>query len=195
MGAGMRLFEIRMPVMGNVGDIVVTEVLVQANHPVALDQPLITVETEMATMQLPSPRVGIVHGLSISVGDKVQAGDLIVTLREASVDDSVAGELLPAKVPEMGDLRNPPSLKVIELMVRVGDEVQRGQSLVTLEGDDFLVEIPSEYCGIVREMRVRLRDRISPGAIISMIEETQDAGSGVSSAENAAPLHATIVKK
>jgi pyruvate/2-oxoglutarate dehydrogenase complex dihydrolipoamide acyltransferase (E2) component len=191
----MRLFEIKMPVMGDVGDIVVTDVLVQANHPVALEQPLITVETEMATMQLPSPRVGIVHEVRINVGDKLQAGDLVVTLREASADDSVAGELLPAKVPEIGDPRNRPSLKVIELMVRVGDEVQRGQSLVTLEGDDFLVEVPSEYTGVVREMRVRLRDWVSPGAIILMIEETQDAGSGVSSAEAVAPLHATIVKK
>ena len=191
----MRLFEIKMPVMGDVGDIVVTDVLVQANHPVVLEQPLITVETEMATMQLPSPRVGIVHEVRITVGDRLQAGDLVVTLREASADDSVAGELLPAKVPEIGDPRNRPSLRVIELMVRVGDEVQRGQSLVTLEGDDFLVEVPSEYTGVIREMRVRLRDRVSPGAIILMIEETQDAGSGVSSAEAAAPLHATIVKK
>jgi len=60
-------------------------------------------------------------------------------------------------------------------MVRVGDEVQRGQSLVTLEADEFLIEVPSEYTGIVREMKVKLRDRISPGGVILMIEEMQDA--------------------
>ena len=86
---------------------------------------------------------------------------------------------LPATVPEMGELRHLLALKVIELMVRVGDEVQRGQSLVTLEGPDFLVEVPSEYNGIVREIKVKLRDRISPGAVFLMIEETQDAASSL----------------
>lgn len=175
----MRLFEIKMPGMGDVGTIVVTEVLVQANQPVALEQPLITVETDMATLQLPSPRAGIVHEVSVDKGDKLFEGALVVTLREAKADDPVAGQLLPVTVPEMGKLRHLLSLKVIELMVRVGDEVQRGQSLVTLEGDDFLVEVPSEFTGIVREMKVKLRDRISPGAVLLMIEETQDAATSL----------------
>lgn len=188
----MRLFEIKVPEMGDVGAIVVTEVLVQANQPVAFEQPLITVETDMATLQLPCPRAGIVHEVSVSTGDKLSEGSVVVTLREAKADDPVAGKLLPATVPEMGELRHRLSLKVIELMVRVGDEVQRGQSLVTLEGDDFLVEVPSEYTGIVREMKVKLRDRISPGAVILMLEETQDAGAD---AENSASLRATMDKK
>lgn len=174
----MRLFEIKIPEMGDVGAIVVTEVLVQPNQPVAFEQPLITVETDMATLQLPSPRAGIVHQVSVVTGDKLGEGSLVATLREALADDPVAGKLLPASVPQMGDLRHVLSLKVIELMVRVGDVVQRGQSLVTLEGDDFLVEVPSEYTGVVREIKVKLRDRIPPGAVILMLEETQDAGAG-----------------
>lgn len=172
----MRLFEIKMPAMGDVGAIVVTEVLVQADQPVALEQPLITVETEMATLQLPSPRAGIVHAVSVVTGDKLREGVLVATLRESKAGDPVAGKLVPATVPAMGKLRHVLSLKVIELMVKVGDEIQRGQTLVTLEGDDFLVDVPSDYTGIVREMKVKLRDRIPPGAIILMLEETQDAG-------------------
>ncbi len=172
----MRLFEIKVPAMGDVGEIVVTEVLVKINESVDFEQPLITVETDMATLQLPSPRAGIVHGLNVAAGDKLQEGSLVVTLREARADDPVTGKLLAAKVPEMGELRHVLSLKVIELMVRVGDEVQRGQSLVTLEGDDFLFEVPSEHNGVVREMKVKLRDRIAPGGVILMMEETQDAG-------------------
>ncbi len=171
----MRLFEIKMPEMGNVGEVVVTDVLIQENHPVALDQPLITIEPEMATMQIPSPRSGVVHEIKVSAGDQLLAGSLLVVLREATAEDAIVGEIVPAKVPVIGDFRNLISLKVIELMVRVGDEVQRGQSLVTLEADEFLIEVPSEYTGIVREMKVKLRDRISPGGVILMIEETQDA--------------------
>jgi pyruvate/2-oxoglutarate dehydrogenase complex dihydrolipoamide acyltransferase (E2) component len=171
----MRLFEIKMPEMGNVGEVVVTDVLIQANHHVALDQPLITIETEMATMQIPSPRSGVVHEIKVGAGDQLLAGSLLVVLREATAEDAIVGEIVPAKVPVIGDFRNLISLKVIELMVRVGDEVQRGQSLVTLEADEFLIEVPSEYTGIVREMKVKLRDRISPGGVILMIEETQDA--------------------
>ena len=175
----MRLFEIKMPEMGDVGAIVVTEVLVRANQPVAFEQPLITVETDMATLQLPSPRAGIVHEVRVDAGNKLREGSLVVILREAQADDPVAGKLLPATVPEMGELRHLLALKVIELMVRVGDEVQRGQSLVTLEGPDFLVEVPSEHNGIVREVKVKLRDRIAPGAVFLMIEETQDAASSL----------------
>jgi pyruvate/2-oxoglutarate dehydrogenase complex dihydrolipoamide acyltransferase (E2) component len=171
----MRLFEIKMPEMGNVGEVVVVDVLVQANHHVVFEQPLITIETEMATMQIPSPRSGIVHEIKIGAGDKLHAGSLLAVLREPTADDVVVSALVPAKVPVIGDFRNLISLKVIELLVRVGDEVQRGQSLVTLEADEFLVEVPSEYTGIVREMKVKLRDRISPGGVILMIEETQDA--------------------
>ena len=171
----MRLFEIKMPEMEDVGEVVVIDVLVQANDHVVFEQPLITIETEMATMQIPSPRSGVLHEIRIGAGDKLLAGSLLAVLREATADDVVVSALVPAKVPVIGDFRNLISLKVIELLVRVGDEVQRGQSLVTLEADEFLVEVPSEYTGIVREMKVKLRDRISPGGVILMIEEMQDA--------------------
>jgi pyruvate/2-oxoglutarate dehydrogenase complex dihydrolipoamide acyltransferase (E2) component len=171
----MRLFEIKMPEMGDVGEVVVTDVLIQANQHVAFDQPMITIETEMASMEIPSPKSGVVHEIKISAGAKLVAGSLLVVLRELTAEDVVASALVPAKVPVIGDFRNLISLKVIEVLVRVGDEVQRGQSLVTLEADEFLVEVPSEYTGIVREMKVKLRDRISPGGVILMIEETQDA--------------------
>ena len=78
----MRLFEIKMPEMGNVGEVVVTDVLIQENHPVALDQPLITIETEMAAMQIPSPRSGVVHEIKVGAGDQLLAGSLLVVLRE-----------------------------------------------------------------------------------------------------------------
>lgn len=191
----MRLFEIKMPEMGKAGEAVVTEVLIQTNQHVAFEQPLITIETDMATMQIPSPRAGIVHEMKVAEGDRLLEGSLVVVLREAAADTPVTGKLVPAKVPVMGDPRNLLSLKVIELMVRVGDEVQRGQSLITLEAEEFLVDVPSEYIGIVREMKVKLRDRISPGAVVLMIEETQDAGSSLSGAEISAPLQATVYKK
>ena len=171
----MRLFEIKMPEMGDVGEVVVTDVLIQANQHVAFDQPMITIETEMASMEIPSPKSGVVHEIKISAGAKLIAGSPLIVLRELTAEDVVASALVPAKVPVIGDFRNLISLKVIEVLVRVGDEVQRGQSLVTLEADEFLVEVPSEYTGIVREMKVKLRDRISPGGVILMIEETQDA--------------------
>ena len=171
----MRLFEIKMPEMWNVAEVVVIDVLVQAEQPIALDQPMITIETEMATMEIPSPRSGVVQEIKVSTGDKLLAGSPLVVLREATAEDVVASALVLAKVPIIGDFRNLMSLKVIELLVRVGDEVQRGQSLVTLEADEFLVEVPSEYTGIVREMKVKLRDRISPGGVILVIEETQGA--------------------
>ena len=73
----MRLFEIKMPETGDVGEIVVTDVLIQANQHIAFDQPMITVETDMATMEIPSPRSGVVHEIKSSAGAKLRAGSRI----------------------------------------------------------------------------------------------------------------------
>ena len=61
----MRLFEIKMPETGDVGEIVVTDVLIQANQHIAFDQPMITVETDMATMEIPSVYLDKVFFFSI----------------------------------------------------------------------------------------------------------------------------------
>ena len=79
---------------------------------------------------------------------------------------------IEVKVPDIGDYRDVP---VIELLVAVGDTVKKDQGLVTLESDKATMEVPAPFAGVVREIKVKVGDSVSEGAVVVLIEE---AGSG-----------------
>ena len=76
------------------------------------------------------------------------------------------------RVPDIGDFRD---VEVIELMVGAGEKIARDQSLVLVESDKASMEIPSPQAGIVREMKVKLGDRISEGSLLLLLD-VEDAG-------------------
>jgi dihydrolipoamide dehydrogenase len=71
------------------------------------------------------------------------------------------------KVPDIGDYADIP---VIEILVKVGDTVAKEQSLVTLESDKATMEVPADAAGVVKEIRVKLGDKVSMGAVVAVIE-------------------------
>jgi dihydrolipoamide dehydrogenase len=71
------------------------------------------------------------------------------------------------KVPDIGDYADIP---VIEILVKVGDTVAKEQSLVTLESDKATMEVPADSAGVVKEIRVKLGDKVSMGAVVAVIE-------------------------
>src|SRR3954454_5152332 len=71
------------------------------------------------------------------------------------------------KVPDIGDFKDVP---VIELMVKPGDTVQKDESLVTLESDKATMEVPSSHAGTVKELRVKLGDKVSQGTVIAILD-------------------------
>lgn len=81
-------------------------------------------------------------------------------------------ELKEARVPDIGDYDGVP---VIELLVAVGDTVTADQGLVTLESDKATMEVPAPFAGIVRELRVKLGDKVAEGAVVAMIESADAA--------------------
>ena len=76
-------------------------------------------------------------------------------------------EIKEARVPDIGDYSDVP---VIEVLVAVGDTVSQDQGLVTLESDKATLEVPSPFSGVVRELKVKLGDSLSEGAVVAMIE-------------------------
>src|SRR2546422_10878709 len=70
---------------------------------------------------------------------------------------------IEVKVPDIGDFKN---VEVIEVLVKPGDAVSKEQSLVTLESDKATMEIPSPEAGVVKEIRIKLGDKISKGSAI-----------------------------
>ncbi|MDQ3206836.1 MAG: dihydrolipoyl dehydrogenase, partial [Pseudomonadota bacterium] len=86
------------------------------------------------------------------------------------------------KVPDIGDYDGVP---VIELLVAVGDRVEKDQGLVTLESDKATMEVPAPEAGVIRELRVKLGDSVAEGAVIAVLE-TEGDGAGTAGGETKA---------
>jgi pyruvate dehydrogenase E2 component (dihydrolipoamide acetyltransferase) len=171
--------EVTVPDIGDFKDVEVIEVLVKPGERVAKEQSLITLESDKATMEIPSPDAGVVKELRVKLGDKVSQGKPILVLeadgagkpepRPAKKNDvKKAAEKEPLQassvtVPDIGDFKE---VEVIEVLVKPGDSVAKEQSLITLESDKATMEIPSPAAGVVKEMKVRLGDKVSKGSPI-----------------------------
>jgi pyruvate/2-oxoglutarate dehydrogenase complex dihydrolipoamide acyltransferase (E2) component len=71
------------------------------------------------------------------------------------------------KVPDIGDFKN---VEIIEILVKEGDQVNKNDTIITLESDKSSVEIPSPYSGKITELKVKVGDKISEGSLIALIE-------------------------
>jgi len=86
------------------------------------------------------------------------------------------GAMKEVLVPDIGDFKE---VEVIEVLVKPGDEVAKEQSLVTLESDKATMEIPSPEAGVVKELRVKLGDKVSQGAAILVLYAAADPAAAV----------------
>jgi pyruvate dehydrogenase E2 component (dihydrolipoamide acetyltransferase) len=204
----MALVEVKVPDIGDFKDVAVIEVLVKPGDTVKAEQSLITVESDKASMEIPSAAAGVVKELKLALGDKVNEGSVILLL-EAEGAASSAPVTAPAPapapaaavaspspapaaaapagasavtvvVPDIGDFAD---VAVIELFVKPGDTVKAEQSLITVESDKASMEIPSSHAGVVRELKVALGDRVSKGSPILVLDA---AGAASASAPAAA---------
>ena len=100
--------------------------------------------------------------------------------------------MIEIKVPDIGDLDE---VAVIELLVKAGDAIKAEQSLITVESDKASMEIPSSHAGVVKELRVKLGDKVKEGSVVLVLEgeasDTAGAGSGASSAAAASAITAS----
>ncbi|HWM43374.1 MAG TPA: dihydrolipoyllysine-residue acetyltransferase, partial [Burkholderiales bacterium] len=187
-----------VPDIGDFKEVEVIEVLVKPGDAVSKEQSLITLESDKATMEIPSPAAGVVKQLAIKVGDKVSKGSPILVLEEKGNGETAPEEKLkppPAKaeapkaeapkaetpkaagggamtvpVPDIGDFKE---VEVIEVLVKPGDAVTKEQSLITLESDKATMEIPSPAAGVVTDLKVKVGDKISKGAPILVLDSKE----------------------
>ena len=184
--------EVLVPDIGDFKDVEVIEVLVGPGDAIQKEQSLITLESDKATMEIPSPTAGVVKELRIKVGDKISQGATILMVeQDATPADKPAPEKkekakqkkqeqerpaasAPATVtvPDIGDFKD---VEVIEVLVKAGDAVAKEQSLITLESDKATMEIPSPTAGVVKEIKVKVGDKVSEGSPVLIIESGQGA--------------------
>jgi len=179
--------EVRIPDIGDFGSVPVIEVHVTPGAVIAVDDPLITLESDKATMDIPAPAAGTVGDLRVSVGDTVAEGDLILMLetegapgvppKEHVTEGAGAAPTAPADygsasgvyevievtVPDIGDFTDIP---VIEVHVVPGDVIAVDDPVISLESDKATMEVPAPASGTVTGVRVTVGDRVSEGRII-----------------------------
>ena len=82
--------------------------------------------------------------------------------------------IVEVKVPDIGDFKE---VEVIELMVKPGDTIKVDQSLVTVESDKASMEIPSSHAGVVKEIKIKVGDKVAEGSLVLLLEEAGGAAS------------------
>lgn len=184
----MALEDIKVPDIGEYSNVDVIEVMVAVGDTFEPETPLIALETDKATMEVPSPVAGVVKKLIVKEGDKVSEGDVILAVQTqaaaeaAPVDKTqtpakaqsqptlaAAGDQQPVKVPDIGEYSD---VDVIEVMVSVGDVIEPEQALIALETDKATMEVPAERGGKVVALKVKEGDKVSQGDVILMVEAT-----------------------
>ncbi|WNN45130.1 pyruvate dehydrogenase complex dihydrolipoyllysine-residue acetyltransferase [Winslowiella toletana] len=189
--------EINVPDIG-ADEVEVTEILVKVGDKVEVEQSLITVEGDKASMEVPSPEAGVVKEIKVATGDKVETGKLIMIFESADG----AADAAPAQAEEKKEAEKPAAaaasseskevavpdigsdeVEVTEILVKVGDSVEAEQSLITVEGDKASMEVPAPFAGTVKEIKIGTGDKVSTGSLI-MVFETAGSGAAAPAAES-----------
>jgi len=199
--------EIFVPDIG-ADEVEVTEILVKVGDTVSVDQSLLSVEGDKASMEVPAAQAGVVQEIRVKAGDKVKTGSLIMIFAGAnSVPAGAAAapaaapvaaapvaaapvatapaltESKDVKVPDIGG----DAVEVTEVLVKVGDVVKAEQSLLSVEGDKAAMEVPAPFAGTVTEVKVKVGDKVQTGSLVFVFSTGAAAPASVAAAPAAAP--------
>jgi pyruvate dehydrogenase E2 component (dihydrolipoamide acetyltransferase) len=204
----MASIEVKVPDIGDFDEVSVIEVLVKPGDTVKAEQSLITVESDKASMEIPSSSAGVVKELKVKLGDKVKEGTVLLVLESGEAAASAApapaasaapspqpspasgrggdspapipsqgGGSVEVRVPDIGDFKD---VAVIEILVKPGDAIKPEQSLVTVESDKASMEIPSSAAGTLKELKVKIGDKVNVGDLLAVLEGGGGAGAAPS---------------
>ncbi len=205
----MALIDIKVPDIGDFAEVAVIELMVKVGDTIAVDQSIITVESDKASMEIPSSHAGVVKEVKVAIGGKVKEGTVVLSLEVAGeaanpapvaaaapasapapaaqaapvvvAPAAMASGPVEVKVPDIGDFKD---VAVIEIFVKVGDTIKLEQSLMTVESDKAAMEIPSSAAGVVKELKVKLGDKVNIGDLIAVLE-----GAGVAVVASSTPAN------
>jgi len=181
--AASTTIEVTVPDIGGDENVDVIEILVAVGDTVEVEDGLVTLETDKASMDVPSPQAGTITAMHLNVGDKVSEGSLVVTLAtasaeaptaEAPVTDTPAPAAAPASaaiievtVPDIGGDEN---VDVIDVLVAAGDTVEAEDGLITLETDKASMDVPSPQAGTIKSVHINVGDKVSQGSLVVHLE-------------------------
>ena len=204
--------EVKLPDIG-VEKALVGEILVQVGDEVEVDQSLVVVESDKATVEVPSTVAGTVEAIHIQEGDSVKEGVLILTVK--TTDSAPAAEQAAPQAEEKPKAQATPEVKtetapqqaaspagdievkvpdlgidkaaVAEILVQVGDTVEKDQSIIVVESDKATVEVPSTTAGVIKAIHVELGQNVSEGVALITIEAEGQAAPAAPAEKSEAP--------
>ena len=207
--------QIKVPDIGDFKEVEVIEVLVAVGDTIKAEQSLITVESDKASMEIPASQGGVVKSIAVKVGDKVAEGAVVLEVEAADAAAAPAAKEAPKaeapkqaaaaaapaakaetaapaasggpveiEVPDIGDFKE---VEVIEVMVAVGDTIKAEQSLITVESDKASMEIPASQGGVVKEVKVKVGDKVAKGSVVVVVEGSAPAAAAPAAKAEAAP--------
>ncbi len=209
----MATVEVKAPDIGDFKDVEIIEVLVKPGDRIKAEQSLVTVESDKASMEIPSSHAGVVKELRVKLGDKISEGSPLLVLESEGGAETVAAPPAAAPapaaaaapspapaaataaapsaagpieivVPDIGDFDE---VSVIEVLVKPGDSVAAEQSLITVESDKASMEIPSSHAGVVQALKVKVGDKVSKGTAIATLQGAGGAAPAPAAAAPSAP--------
>ena len=187
------LVDVKLPDIG-VEKALVGEILVKAGDNIDLDQSIVVVESDKATVEVPSTVSGIVESVEIQEGDTVKEGVVLLKVKSTTVSAAeapvkteqpettqqpvtteseieqesaaVQSGVIEVTVPDLGVDK----AAVAEILVKVGDSVEADQSIIVVESDKATVEVPSSTAGVITAIHVEMGQNVSQGASLVTIE-------------------------
>mgnify|MGYP003672744831 CR=1 FL=1 len=194
----MKSEAILVPATGSDDEMEVIEISVSEGDEIEHDQTIVVLESDKATVEVPSPKSGKVEGLQVSVGDKVKEGGVLINLLIAeekptyneknvgikpaplSANEPRTQEKEPVKVDSneaasvqkvvVPDLGGSEQVEVIEVIGSAGDMIEEDQTLIVLESDKATMEIPCTVSGSLLSISIKVGDKVSAGDLIAEVE-------------------------
>jgi len=210
-----QIIEVTVPDIGDFESVPVIDLFVKVGDSIKVDDAIVTLESDKATMDVPSTVAGVVTEVLVQLGSKVGEGALLIKVEtggaaaapapvaQAAAPAPVAapaaapaagaaapaavGGLVEVKVPDIGDFAEVP---VIDLFVKVGDSIKVDDAIATLESDKATMDVPSTVAGVIKEVLVQLGSKVGEGTVLIKVETGAAAPVAAPVAQAAAPAAA-----
>jgi pyruvate dehydrogenase E2 component (dihydrolipoamide acetyltransferase) len=207
-----QIIEVKVPDIGDFESVPVIELFVKVGDRIKVDDAIVTLESDKATMDVPSTVEGTVKEVLVALGSKVGEGALLIKVETggaaaaapapaaqaaapapapaaapAAAAPAAGGGVVEVKVPDIGDFAEVP---VIELYVKVGDSIKVDDAIATLESDKATMDVPSTVAGTIKEVLVQLGSKVSEGSVLIKVESGASASAAAPQAAAPAPVAA-----
>ncbi len=206
-----QIIEVKVPDIGDFSDVPVIDLFVKVGDSIKVDDAIATLESDTATMDVPSTVEGVIKEVLVQLGSKVSEGVVLIKVETggaaaaaapaaqaaapaptpaatpAAAPPAAGGGVVEVKVPDIGDFSDVP---VIDLFVKVGDSIKVDDAIATLESDKATMDVPSTAAGVVKEVLVQLGSKVSEGVVLIKVETGAGAPAAAPAPQAAAPAPA-----